>query len=743
MTKRLRNLLTPTIQEPVQRQKATRLIRVIAFLVGVCSLAAISGIILNFSTSLNPLMILLPVTAVLFWILALWLLRTGYQLPALILTFLVLLGVCLATFFWPASLLITQIFLALLVLSGGFLLGPIPAILLALLSGAAFYGAGWLQINQRLLLETISPTAQESSTFTIGLLLLGIFTIVLDAPTPAGETKTIAAATPQKNAPQEIAPPLARKTLPYSHTLTGEILRLATEALPPMELVARAVALIHNQIGSYHTSIYLIDESGMWAEIAGCAGIAGRGLLGRRHRLAVGSASFIGWVTKNLLPHISHDVDQDPFYFKHPMLPDTRSEMVIPLLLEERAIGALDIQSKQPQAFDEDLVRIAEAMANEVSVAIENARLLTDTRNRLDLVEREFSGQFYESWQHVLQQHENYIFQLGANSPEINPDTKKLHTKVAASGNSYMDKDLCTIVVPIQLHGLTIATVSTSRNAEEGLWSEDDLVLIEALASQTSMALETSRQYSEEQRRVAELEIVNRISQAVSQLIRLDSLYRVVHSQMNLVLGRTDLSIALYDAQKNILSFPYATENNQIFHIEPGKLAHDPESEVIQNRQPLYLQDPAALLKSFPKGLQHRPRAKSWLGVPLLVGNEVVGIIAIHDPRQENRYSEDDSALLTTIASQIATAIQNAQLLEQIQNNARRERLIREITTKIRRAPDIQSILETSARELGRALNVSFSTVQLGAGAQPIMDGELLDDLPGQSNPDQEQPDDN
>ena len=742
MSKRLQNLISPTIQDPFQRQKILRLIRIIIFLIVICSLAAVGGGFSYLTTAASPLLILLPIIAIIFWILALWLLRTGYQFPAVSLTFLVLVGLCLATFFFPASIPVTQISLALLVLTAGLLLGSFPAVLIASLSGAAFYAAGWLQFNRPLRLELISPTTQESIIYSVGLLLLAFFTIALNTPPPAIKTTSIAPSAPKETKSEEISTPLARQTLPYSNALTGEILRLATEALPLMELISRSITLIHNRIGSYHSAIYLIDESGMWAEIAGCVGSAGRGLLGRRHRLAVGSASFVGWVTENRLPHISHDVDQDPLYFKHPMMPNTRSEMVIPLLLEDRAIGALDIQSDHPEAFNEDLVRVAEAMANEVSVAIENARLLHDARNRLELIEREFSGQFSESWQRVLLQHEDYTFQLGADSAEINSDIERIHTKVAASGNTYLDKERSTITVPIQLRGLTIATVSATRNVEAGIWSEDDLVLIEALASQTSLALETSRQYSEEQRRLAELEIVNRISQAVSQLIRLDSLYRVVHSQMNQVLGRTDLSVAIYDVEKNTLSFPYATENNQIFHIEPGKLAHDPESEVIENRQPLYLQDPAALLELFPDGVQKRPRAKSWLGVPLLVGNQVVGMIAIHDPRQENRYSDDDIALLTTIASQIATAIQNAQLLEQIQNNARRERLIREITTKIRRAPDIQSILETSARELGRALNVSFSTVQLGTGAKPIMDGELLDDLPGQSNSDQELIDD-
>jgi GAF domain-containing protein len=106
------------------------------------------------------------------------------------------------------------------------------------------------------------------------------------------------------------------------------------------------------------------------------------------------------------------------------------------------------------------------------------------------------------------------------------------------------------------------------------------------------------------------------------------------------------------------------------------------------------------------------------MGAPLLAGESLLGIITVQDRRLEGRFTEDDSALLATIASQVATAIQNNRLLEETQRTARRERLIHEITSKLRRAPDIRSILDTTAREVGRALNASRASVRLGEGRQ-------------------------
>ena len=105
--------------------------------------------------------------------------------------------------------------------------------------------------------------------------------------------------------------------------------------------------------------------------------------------------------------------------------------------------------------------------------------------------------------------------------------------------------------------------------------------------------------------------------------------------------------------------------------------------------------------------------AQSWLGVPLMTGEDILGVIVVQDFEREERFSEDDAALMTTIASQVATALQNAQLMEQIQRTARRERLIHEIASKLRRAPDMKSILSTTARELNRAFNATSTSIQL------------------------------
>jgi GAF domain-containing protein len=104
----------------------------------------------------------------------------------------------------------------------------------------------------------------------------------------------------------------------------------------------------------------------------------------------------------------------------------------------------------------------------------------------------------------------------------------------------------------------------------------------------------------------------------------------------------------------------------------------------------------------------------------MLVGEEILGVLVVQDYESEHRFTDDDTALLFTIASQVAAALENSRLLEQVRRSERRQRLIREITTKVRRAADMDTILTTAARELSLELNANRASARLGAPPGPV-----------------------
>lgn len=497
---------------------------------------------------------------------------------------------------------------------------------------------------------------------------------------------------------------------------TAEIARLTTETDDLQELMSRAIELLRARFGFYHTSIFLLDDTGSWAEIAASTGEAGQLLLSRRHRLSVGSASIIGWVTANRLPRVSDNVEEDPFHFRNPALPDTRAEMAVPLMVGQRLIGALDIQSTERSAFGEPDVRAIEAIAGELAFAIDNARLTEERRIQLEQLEGRVRERIHESWAEYTRSASPTIIHVGAAGSGVGAAEGSFAglDDTAMKGETFVSEDGNEVVVPVQVRGETIAAIAARKPEPDETWTEDDIQLIESVAGQAALALETARQYAEEQRRVAELEVVNRVSQAASQLLRLDTLLRMVGRQVHGVLGGTGIAIGLYDEAEEQLSFPYVLENGDEIERDEQPASQGLEGVVVRTRQPLLLRERiderAAELGARIEG---QP-PQSWLGVPMMVGDQLIGVLAVEDANSRRRFTEEDAALLSTIAGQMATALQNTRLLEQVQKSARRERLIHEISSKVRQSPDISSVLETTVREVGRALNVARAEVRLG-----------------------------
>jgi len=617
---------------------------------------------------------------------------------------------------------ISTVGLAMVVVTAGILIGAGAATLFTVLGVVAYLIGGWAQTYGYVPAATIPAESIIIDAVGLGLGLLVLMTFNWISNRDMRRTLGIERSLTSRLQAQshDLEDQVTQRTASLERKAiqletTAEIARLASEMLDPSELMSQAVNLIQARFGFYHASIFLLDETGLWANLVASTGEAGKALISQHHRLAAGSASIIGWVTANRLPRITMDVADDPFYFRNPLLPDTRSEMAVPLVVGTRLLGALDVHSTVPEAFQEDDVRAIEAIATELAIAIDSTRLILETQRQLERFESSYLDLARQSWRRITSSTGGKDIRIG--TPEITTLEDDAGYKTSydaeAKRTPVLSDDGRELSVPVQMRGEVIATITARKPDEEDRWSEEDVALLSAVSNQTALALESARQYTEEHRRVAELEVVNRVSQAVSQHLRLDSLYRVVHAQINQVLGETDMYIGLYVREEEKLRFPYVSESREVIKVDPLPLEDGLPALIIRTRQPLLLQqDTERRVKALGSDAEDKV-ARSWLGIPLITGDDILGVIVVQDFEREQRFSEDDAALMTTIASQVATALQNAQLMEQIQRTARRERLIREIASKVRRAPDMKAILSTTARELNRAFNATSTSIQL------------------------------
>jgi PAS domain S-box-containing protein len=162
----------------------------------------------------------------------------------------------------------------------------------------------------------------------------------------------------------------------------AEVSQAATSVLELNQLLPQAVELIRKRFRLYYVGLFLVDEVGEWAVLQAGTGEAGQTQLAKGHRLKVGGESMVGWCVANARARIALDVGQEAIRFDNPLLPDTRSEMALPLVSRGEIIGALSVQSTRPAAFSQEDITTLQTMADQLANAIENARSYQAERAR-------------------------------------------------------------------------------------------------------------------------------------------------------------------------------------------------------------------------------------------------------------------------------------------------------------------------------------------------------------------------
>jgi GAF domain-containing protein len=162
----------------------------------------------------------------------------------------------------------------------------------------------------------------------------------------------------------------------------SEISSTASSNLDPEDLIASAVSLIQERFALYYVGLFLIDPKTNIAWLRAGTGNAGQTQLDNEHRLAVGGQSLIGGATGDGRPRIVQDVTKNEEWRPNPILPDTRSELALPMRVRGQIIGALTVQSTEPNEFIPELVNVLQSMADQLAIAIENTRLLTEAEAR-------------------------------------------------------------------------------------------------------------------------------------------------------------------------------------------------------------------------------------------------------------------------------------------------------------------------------------------------------------------------
>ena len=305
----------------------------------------------------------------------------------------------------------------------------------------------------------------------------------------------------------------------------AEISRSVTSLLDPEEVLQKVVDLIQERNNYYYVGVFLIDERREYAVLMAGTGEDGQKMLAAGHRLQVGGSSMIGWCTSNRQARIALDVGAEAVRFNNPYLPQTRSELALPIISRGLTIGALTVQSVEPNAFDEADIVILQGIADSLAIAIDNARLFQQSRADLEEI-RALNRRFVqEAWSNVSTAQGRFQFQF---------ENKTIAQKTRQTNVFHF---------PILLREQKIGQITI--DSKSTILTEEDKEMVETILNQTALALESARLLEETQQRASQEEKVNVLSAEFSRATTIEQILKTVLREVRRLPSVAEVSLRL------------------------------------------------------------------------------------------------------------------------------------------------------------------------------------------------------
>ncbi|HET7089295.1 MAG TPA: GAF domain-containing protein [Anaerolineae bacterium] len=493
---------------------------------------------------------------------------------------------------------------------------------------------------------------------------------------------------------------------------SADVGRAAVSVLDPDRLLYDVVNLITNRFGFYYAAVFLMDEKGRYAVLREATGQAGRILKERGHKLEVGGRSMVGFVTAQRRPRIALDVGEEAMRFANPLLPDTRSEIALPLVVGDRVLGALDVQSTREAAFDEASAAVLQGMADQIAIALNNAALYAESQRNVNTMNEllaasrdiarsrtlpELAGlalsrvhaligvdSYYLGLVNENQTEMRFVVRvlggvdvsdmvaahpLGDGLPEHVIRTRKPlrisaseAARAAQSGIPVEEAQRGAFLgVPVVVGERVLGVLGFQDMRPDSFFSDDQERLAVTLARQIAVALDNLRLAEETRRALADLDAANRLltGQAWRQYAR---------------------------AARGLSGEWRAGEWLALSEGEGSSRGPQESADGVPGR----------------------------LTIPLRIRGEAVGEFDLLSLGDGEGWTPEDVAFAQSLVDQVGQTLETVRLLEETERLAGRERLINEINARVRQTVHIDGILQTAVDELGRSLKAARVVARIG-----------------------------
>ncbi len=506
---------------------------------------------------------------------------------------------------------------------------------------------------------------------------------------------------------------------------SADVGRAAASILETDELLRAVVNLITDRFGFYYAAVFTLDDTGQWAVLREATGEGGRLLKDRGHKLPLGGQSMVSTVLTTRQARIALDIGDKAVRFANPLLPDTRSEIALPLIVGDRVLGVLDVQSTQEAAFDEANTAVLQSMADQIAIALSNAQQFNEADAALQRTRELYDGG------HAITEATDAQGVLIALIAYVAPEARRaaiiLFGPQQPNGQWAYLRFAAAWVRPgfeSMMHPITAGA----------RYATDQFPIVKHIAPGKPLTIPDAH--------------AKGVDPAVRELMR--QFGAEAMTGLPLVVGQQLVGVIVigYDTPR--------TFNRD--HLQSLMALTSQAAIAIQNQQSLA--EAQAALQQLDE-VNRRLTGQAWrdytrpmggtlrltdrgpgvsetlaidsggdLGAPIVLRGETIGTLRLQDVNTERTWSANETALLKAVADEIAIAVDNARLIEQTEQRAQRERLIADISRKMLAANDLHSIAQIAGDELGRALRISRAEVKVGSEfvATPSTTGNGSDD---------------